>query len=473
MRVRPLLILICLLASGCVQITNPSSEAKTPEIPTTQPTMSTLPNPASAYCEQQGNKLEIRFEPDGSQAGVCVFPDGSECDEWAYFRGECSPASQGSSMPNPASVFCEEQGFQMEIRTAADGSQAGICVFPDGSECDEWAYFRGECMPTDTSEYDSSGWKIYTNDALGYSFHYPAGAQVTTNDDPLKSLFISGPGMAGEAWSIAHPSDRPEFRPPEGIDLLQWLTDNYLVGENRQPDQSIAGTPAIHFRHERSPQSPADDKYFFARNGQLFLVTIGHTSEIEDWELNNRFLESIQFTEPAAQPSNPALIPTALPVDPTAYANWMTYTHPTFGFSIRLPDVWAVEEVSSSDPLLSGHALNLHSLLNPQAANIRLTFRQAGEDIPLWPTGVGQGEFIPQGALDIAGSPAQRLLLVCPNGDVTAIWYQGESSQSAILRGNIEFGIIFSTPGHCESGYSLGGKAQLEGETIISSLQLP
>ncbi len=35
-------------------------------------------------------------------------------------------------------------------------------------------------MPADSSEYDSSGWKIYTNDALGYSFHYPAGAQVTT-----------------------------------------------------------------------------------------------------------------------------------------------------------------------------------------------------------------------------------------------------------------------------------------------------
>ena len=51
-----------------------------------------LPNPASAYCEQNGNKLEIRTAPDGSQSGVCVFPNGSACDEWAYYRGECSPA---------------------------------------------------------------------------------------------------------------------------------------------------------------------------------------------------------------------------------------------------------------------------------------------------------------------------------------------------------------------------------------------
>ena len=52
-----------------------------------------------------------------------------------------------ANMPNPAAVFCEEQGYKVEIRTAADGSQQGFCVFPDGTECDEWAFFRGECGP--------------------------------------------------------------------------------------------------------------------------------------------------------------------------------------------------------------------------------------------------------------------------------------------------------------------------------------
>jgi putative hemolysin len=53
-----------------------------------------------------------------------------------------------ANMPNPASVYCEQQGNKLEIRTAADGSQSGYCIFPDGSECDEWAYFRGECGPS-------------------------------------------------------------------------------------------------------------------------------------------------------------------------------------------------------------------------------------------------------------------------------------------------------------------------------------
>jgi putative hemolysin len=58
-----------------------------------------MPNPASVYCTQKGNKLEIRTAADGSQYGICVFPDGSTCDEWAYYRGECGLAAQKSPTP--------------------------------------------------------------------------------------------------------------------------------------------------------------------------------------------------------------------------------------------------------------------------------------------------------------------------------------------------------------------------------------
>ncbi|HCS40169.1 MAG TPA: hypothetical protein DIW44_11365 [Anaerolineaceae bacterium] len=70
--------------------------------PATENPQAGIPNPASVYCEQNGNKLEIRTAVDGSQSGVCVFPNGSTCDEWAYFRGECGPVSQQS--PTPATT---------------------------------------------------------------------------------------------------------------------------------------------------------------------------------------------------------------------------------------------------------------------------------------------------------------------------------------------------------------------------------
>jgi putative hemolysin len=62
------------------------------------------------------------------------------------------PAGNGSEVANPASVFCEERGGTVEIRTGEDGSQQGVCVFADGSECDEWAFYRGECQPGTADE---------------------------------------------------------------------------------------------------------------------------------------------------------------------------------------------------------------------------------------------------------------------------------------------------------------------------------
>ena len=123
----------------------------------------TLPNPASVYCTQHGGNLQIITAPDGSQSGQCNFPDASSCDEWTYYRGECSPHQPSSTpnqptftpdqpsnlenMPNPAAGFCEQHGGRNRIVTASDGSQSGQCDFPDGSSCDEWAYFNGKYAP--------------------------------------------------------------------------------------------------------------------------------------------------------------------------------------------------------------------------------------------------------------------------------------------------------------------------------------
>jgi len=313
-------------------------------------------------------------------------------------------------------VFCAQNGGKLQIRDETDG-QVGYCMFDDGSECEEWAYFRGECVPGNAGPTSGSpganedGWITYRNDSLGYSFQYPAGAEIGTDDNPLNSLSISGVGMGGEFWGISHPSDREEYRPPEDADLLQWLTDHYLVGEQQMPDEQIAGTTAIHYRHDRSPQSYADDRYYFARDGQLYVVMIGHGGETEDWGLNNRFLRSIQFEDASPTPASGIAIPTAIPINAEDYQGWWTYTHPTYDFSIMLPEDWVVDETTGSDPLMNDRLLTLHPRLQGEGAEgllIRMTFRPVGDETPLWPTGVGAGEFIEQGTLEVAGQPARR-----------------------------------------------------------------
>lgn len=56
------------------------------------------------------------------------------------------PFESPVSLPNPASKFCEDQGYHIEMRST-DAGTVGYCIFLDGSECEEWAYFRGECEP--------------------------------------------------------------------------------------------------------------------------------------------------------------------------------------------------------------------------------------------------------------------------------------------------------------------------------------
>ena len=58
---------------------------------------------------------------DGSQNGICVFPDGSECDEWAYFRGECGLAPQKSPTPAmTAEATTDASGGYMPPGTAEE-----------------------------------------------------------------------------------------------------------------------------------------------------------------------------------------------------------------------------------------------------------------------------------------------------------------------------------------------------------------
>ncbi|MBM3251017.1 MAG: DUF333 domain-containing protein [Candidatus Nealsonbacteria bacterium] len=82
--------------------------------PEIKPTPVELPNPASFYCEGGEGELEMRTLADGSQRGFCLFDDGSECDEWQFFRGECEKGN----------IFCKNlcgDGICQEVVCLAVG----------------------------------------------------------------------------------------------------------------------------------------------------------------------------------------------------------------------------------------------------------------------------------------------------------------------------------------------------------------
>lgn len=61
-----------------------------------------------------------------------------------------SPAEDPPTEANPASVFCVDQGGEVDIVEEADG-EVGYCVLPDGTRVDEWEYYRSNA-PVPASE---------------------------------------------------------------------------------------------------------------------------------------------------------------------------------------------------------------------------------------------------------------------------------------------------------------------------------
>ena len=42
-------------------------------------------NPASVYCQKLGGEVEIQSTPSG-EIGICALPSGERIEEWALFR---------------------------------------------------------------------------------------------------------------------------------------------------------------------------------------------------------------------------------------------------------------------------------------------------------------------------------------------------------------------------------------------------
>jgi len=87
-------------------------------------------------------------------------------------------------MPNPASVYCEARGYRLGARTDAGGGQYGVCIFPDLTECEEWAFFCGECQ----MGVDLTGWTEYANPDFGFAFRFPPDWELEVIQGPDNTM---------------------------------------------------------------------------------------------------------------------------------------------------------------------------------------------------------------------------------------------------------------------------------------------
>jgi putative hemolysin len=176
---------IIMTLAACTTPPTPAPNSSVTDIP-----QAGLPNPASVNCEQNGNKLEIRTAADGSQSGICIFPDGSSCEEWAYFRGECGETDQIN--PTPAIAF-EATGIPKEA--GAEGNNGAGGYMPPGTSeefSDWWGIIRSTepgAQFDDYFERQDMGGVIY----FGIdSMDHVVKAQIETLRDSGKIVHLSG-----------------------------------------------------------------------------------------------------------------------------------------------------------------------------------------------------------------------------------------------------------------------------------------
>jgi putative hemolysin len=168
------LTIVLMALTACTSFRVQTSESAGTEIP-----QANMPNPASVYCEQNGNKLEIQTASDGSQNGICVFPDGSTCEEWAYFRGECGPAASGGGPGGSGG-------------TGGDGSGG---YMPPGTT-DEIADWRGVIKSTEPGAQYDDYFELWTNGQIIYfgidSMDSAVQAQIEALRDSGKIVHLYG-----------------------------------------------------------------------------------------------------------------------------------------------------------------------------------------------------------------------------------------------------------------------------------------
>lgn len=79
-----------------------------------------IPNPASLYVKFLGYKSETKVDSLGNQERVCIFPDGTKCDEWDFFRG-----THGKEFS-----YCALKGCETDTEISGT-SQYAVCICSD------------------------------------------------------------------------------------------------------------------------------------------------------------------------------------------------------------------------------------------------------------------------------------------------------------------------------------------------------
>lgn len=283
-----------------------------------------LANPASVYCEEQGYTLELRTDEEGGMYGVCIFPDGSECEEWAFFQGECQPGdSLGGEEASPIEMMVYAWYGRVVSGEESSIAPSKLVLMPEGT---------GEVMVTgETGEIESQILSIRDKEPPANNAHFwgrlscPAGAL----DQCLLTVThmrVDGPG---------------EVPTPENIDGWEGVIYGGPPGPRSGGDDyfALAGPFHIQYGIHGADEGIQAQIESYRDSGQAVRISGQLIAGIPDWNGTQIIVTSIEPVE-----VDPALLPEA-PMWEEETSGWMTYTNERYGYSFSYPETATITEL--------------------------------------------------------------------------------------------------------------------------------
>ena len=154
-----------------------------------------IANPASVYCEENGGTLVLE-----EWAWLCMFSDGSYCEEWSFKNGECQP---GDIMYNTISedVIPEPTGSLMYTDEELSAAEAAIMNVIDNEwevkvESVELAYAGDEVAASNLEYCQSFNSEIQECAVFTSNFHIPE------QDVQMAGAFEPNTDINGWSWTL-------------------------------------------------------------------------------------------------------------------------------------------------------------------------------------------------------------------------------------------------------------------------------
>jgi putative hemolysin len=138
-------------------------------------------------CGQKNHKVSLSIAKlavitaDESLSDMCIFDGDCVADNPPPgIRKVCEGGTcRMHPFDSPASLFCLEKGFHLRQKKQSTRVTYNLCIFPNGGECEEEAYFTGRCDQTSDNLTGCLGYSTKEPCLLDYN---PVCARLVTSN---------------------------------------------------------------------------------------------------------------------------------------------------------------------------------------------------------------------------------------------------------------------------------------------------